>query len=386
MSMKSVEGSRDVVHKAVKICIISGENSGDFHGANLALAIRKRLPGVQIDGVGGSRMAAAGVSLIFQSSRLSVVGITEVIGRIPSIVVGWRRIKTYLQQQRPDLVVLIDFPDFNLYLVAPQVKKLGIPLVYYISPQLWAWRQGRIKKIRTLVDRMLVILPFEQDFYRQSGVPVRYTGHPLVDEFAGFKVLPRSQRPYIALLPGSRPTEVKRLLPIMLEAAVLIRKNRPEQEFILPLVPSLDEDFLKEVVPEGLRNWVTPVRKPLSASLRDAFFAIVASGTATLETALAGVPMVVVYRVGKLSYLIGKKLISVPHISLVNLIAGSEVVPELIQDDVDAQNICLRAEEIIDHQDKFDQVVEGLREVKSLLGPTGGAERAAREVVDCLKI
>jgi len=375
-----------VVHKAVRICIISGEDSGDFHGANLALAIREILPGVQIDGVGGSRMAAAGVSLIFPSSSLSVVGITEVIGRIPSIVKGWRRIKTYLQQQLPDLVVLVDFPDFNLHLVAPQVKKLSIPLVYYISPQLWAWRQGRIKKILALVDRMLVVLPFEEDFYRQSGVPVRYTGHPLVDEFAGFEVLPRSQRPYIALLPGSRLTEVKRLLPLMLEAAVLIRKNRPEQKFILPLAPSLSDGFLKEMIPAALRNWVVLVRKPLSTSLRDVFFAIVASGTATLETALAEVPMVVVYRVGKLSYLIGKKLISVPHISLVNLIAGREVVPELIQDDVDAQNICLRAEEIIDHQDKFDQVVEGLREVKSLLGPAGGAERAAREVVDCLKI
>ncbi len=375
-----------MVHKAVRICIISGEDSGDFHGANLALAIREILPGVQIDGVGGSRMAAAGVSLIFPSSSLSVVGITEVIGRIPSIVKGWRRIKTYLQQQLPDLVVLVDFPDFNLHLVAPQVKKLSIPLVYYISPQLWAWRQGRIKKIRALVDRMLVVLPFEEDFYRQSGVPVRYTGHPLVDEFAGFEVLPRSQRPYIALLPGSRLTEVKRLLPLMLEAAVLIRKNCPEQKFILPLAPSLSDGFLKEMIPAALRNWVVLVRKPLSTSLRDVFFAIVASGTATLETALAEVPMVVVYRVGKLSYLIGKKLISVPHISLVNLIAGREVVPELIQDDVDAQNICLRAEEIIDHQDKFDQVVEGLREVKSLLGPAGGAERAAREVVDCLKI
>ncbi|MEA2110015.1 MAG: lipid-A-disaccharide synthase, partial [Pseudomonadota bacterium] len=143
MSMNSAEDSRDVVHKAVRICIISGEDSGDFHGANLALAIREILPGVQLDGVGGSRMAAAGISRIFPSSRLSVVGITEVLGRIPDIVKGWKKIKTYLQQQRADLVVLVDFPDFNLHLVAPQVKKLGIPLVYYISPQLWAWRQGR---------------------------------------------------------------------------------------------------------------------------------------------------------------------------------------------------------------------------------------------------
>ncbi|MEA3241622.1 MAG: lipid-A-disaccharide synthase [Pseudomonadota bacterium] len=383
--MNSAEDSRDVLHKAVRICIISGEDSGDFHGANLALAIRGILPGVQLDGVGGSRMAAAGISRIFPSSRLSVVGITEVLGRIPDIVKGWKKIKTYLQQQRPDLVVLVDFPDFNLHLVAPQVKKLGIPLVYYISPQLWAWRQGRIKKIRALVDCMLVILPFEKEFYQQSGVPVRYTGHPLVDEFADFEVLPRSQRPYIALLPGSRPTEVKRLLPTMLEAAALIRKNHPEQEFILPLAPSLDEDFLQEVVPEGLRNWVTMVREPLSTSLRGVFFAIVASGTATLETALAGVPMVVLYRVGKLSYLIGKKLISVPHISLVNLIAGREVVPELIQDEVNAQTIYLRVQEIIDHQEKFDQMVVDLKEVKSLLGPAGGAKRAAREVVDCLK-
>ena len=375
-----------MAHKAVRICIISGEDSGDFHGANLALAIREILPRTQIDGVGGSRMAAAGVSLIFPSSNLSVVGITEVIGRIPSIVKGWKRIKTYLQQQHPDLVVLVDFPDFNLYLIAPQVKKLGIPLVYYISPQLWAWRQGRIKKIRALVDRMLVILPFEEELYQQSEVPVCYTGHPLVDEFADFEILPRSQRPYIALLPGSRSTEVKRLLPTMLEAAALIRKTHPEQEFILPLAPSLADDFLQEVIPAGLKNWVMPVRGSLSTSLRSAFFAIVASGTATLETALAEVPMVVVYRVGQLSYAIGKKLISVPHISLVNLIAGREVVPELIQDEVNAKNICLRVQEIIDHQDNFDQVVQDLKEVKTLLGPAGGAERAAREVVDCLKI
>jgi len=382
--MKLAEGSRDKVHKAVKICIISGEDSGDFHGAHLALAIREKLPGVQIDGVGGSRMADAGVSLIFPSSRLSVVGITEVIGRIPSIVKGWRRIKTYLQEQRPDLVVLVDFPDFNLHLVAPQVKKLGIPLVYYISPQLWAWRQGRIKKIRALVDRMLVILPFEEEFYQQSGVPVRYTGHPLVDEFADFEVLPRLRRPYIALLPGSRPTEVERLLPTMLEAAALIRRTHHEQKFILPLAPSLEGDFLKRVVPAGFQNWIVPVREPLSTALRSVFFAIVASGTATLETALAEVPMVVVYRVGNLSYLVGKKLISVPYISLVNLIAGRELVPELIQDEVNAQTICLQAHEIIDHQKKFDQVVEGLKEVKSLLGPAGGAERAAQEVISCL--
>lgn len=382
--MNPPEEPRESVRKSVKICIISGEDSGDFHGANLARAISDKLPGVQIDGVGGARMAAAGVSLIFPSSRLSVVGITEVIGRLPAIVSGWRRIKRYLRLQRPDLVVLVDFPDFNLNLVAPQVKKLGIPLVYYISPQLWAWRQGRVKKIRELVDRMLVILPFEQDFYRQSGVSVHYIGHPLVDEFADFEILPRSWRPYIALLPGSRSTEVKRLLPIMLEAATLIRKKRPKQKFILPVAPSLSDDFLREMIPAGLRSFVVPVRESLSSALRGAFFAIVASGTATLETALAGVPMVVVYRVGRLSYVIGKKLISVPHISLVNLIAGREVVPELIQDDVDAENIYLLVEECIGRQEKYDQVVADLREVKRLLGPAGGAQRAAREVIACL--
>lgn len=383
--MNAAEGLRGVAHKSLRICIISGEDSGDFHGANLALAIREKLPGVQIDGVGGSRMAAAGVTLIFPSSRLSVVGITEVIGRIPSIVQGWKRIKTYLCQQHPDLVVLIDFPDFNLYLIAPQVKKLGIPLVYYISPQLWAWRRGRIKRIRALVDRMLVILPFEAEFYRQSGVPVCYTGHPLVDEFADFEILPRSQRPYIALLPGSRPSEVKRLLPIMLETAVLIRETRPKQEFILPLAPSLDENFLEEFMPAGFRKWISVVRKPLSSTLSGAFFAVVASGTATLETALAEVPMVVIYRVESLSYLIGKKLISVPHISLVNLIAGREVVPELIQDEVNARTLCRRVGDIIDHQESYDQVVGDIREVKRLLGAAGGAERAAREVLSCLK-
>ncbi len=373
------------VAKAMRICIVSGEDSGDFHGANLARSLKEKLPELVIDGIGGRQMEDAGVSLIFPSARLAVVGITEVIGRLPAICAGWSCLKTYLRQQRPDLVVLIDFPDFNLYLAAPQVKKLGIPLVYYISPQLWAWRRGRIKRIRSLVDRMLVILPFEEEFYRESGVPVYYTGHPLADAFADFTPLPRAQRPYIALLPGSRPTEVRRLLPMMLETASLIRKTHPGQQFILPLAPSLSFELIESLLPSPCPSWLTLVRKPLSSCLCQVFFALVASGTATLETALAAVPMVVVYRVGFLSYLIGRKLISVSHISLVNLIAGREVVPELVQAEAEPRRIYEKAVECLDNPEKYARVLADLQEVKKRLGAAGGTDRAAEEVLACLR-
>lgn len=369
---------------AVKICIISGEDSGDFHGARLARAIRELLPDVQLDGVGGAQMAAAGVSLIFPSSRLAVVGITEVIARLPAVYEGWRAIKTYLAQERPNLVVLIDFPDFNLQLIAPQVKKLHLPLVYYISPQVWAWRRGRVKKIQSLVDRMLVILPFEEEFYRRYGVEVTYVGHPLVDEFAHFQLLPRRQRPFIALLPGSRTTEVRRLLPEMLEAARVIRRTHSGQQFILPLAPSMDKKLVAALLPPDADTWLTLVREPLSTCLQHVFFAVVTSGTATLETALAGVPMVVVYRVGRLSYEIGKRLISVPHISLVNLVAGNEVVPELIQSEVLGQTIAGTALAIIDDPERYEQMAMALASVRQKLGAAGGSRKAATEVIRCL--
>ncbi|MCD6292064.1 MAG: lipid-A-disaccharide synthase, partial [Deltaproteobacteria bacterium] len=191
-----------VVKKSPHIVIVAGEDSGDFHGANLAAALRQQLPKIKLSGIGGHKMKDSGVGLIFPSSRLAVVGITEVIGRLPDIVCGCRAIRKHLKDSQPDLLVLIDFPDFNLHLVAPYAKKRKIPIVYYISPQVWAWRQGRVKSINRLVEKILVILPFEEEFYRCHEVAVEYVGHPLLDEFKNFHPRPRSEKPFIALLPG----------------------------------------------------------------------------------------------------------------------------------------------------------------------------------------
>ncbi|MBN2232133.1 MAG: lipid-A-disaccharide synthase [Deltaproteobacteria bacterium] len=366
------------------ILIIAGEDSGDLHGATLARALQRLQPEVELLGVGGMRMAAAGVSLIYPSAKLAVVGITEVLEKLPAIREGRRTVLKILKERRPDLVVLIDFPDFNLYLVAPAVKRLCIPLVYYISPQVWAWRRRRVHRIRRLVDRMLVILPFEAEFYRRYGVEVTYVGHPLVDEFIDYQPPSREKRPYVALLPGSRHREVRRLFPVMLEAAAMVRAIFPAQEFLVPVAPSLDERVLEEMIPADLRSAVRLVRESLPACLPHAAAAVVTSGTATLETALAGVPMVVVYRLAPLSYRVGRMLISVPFISLVNLVAGRKVVTELIQDEVTSRRLFDELHALMTDRGRYERMVADLVEVKRRLGSAGGADRAATEIIRLL--
>jgi lipid-A-disaccharide synthase len=365
------------------ILLVAGEDSGDLHGATLALALKRQCPGVELLGVGGVRMAAAGVSLIYPSARLAVVGITEVGEKLPAIFAGRRAVLDVLRTRRPSLVVLIDFPDFNLNLIAPVVKRRGIPLVYYIGPQVWAWRRHRVYRLRRLVDRMLVILPFEAEFYRRYGVEATYVGHPLVDEFSDYQP-PREKRSYIALLPGSRHKEVRRLFPVMLETAARLRATVPAQEFLVPVAPSLDERELEEMIPVALRPAVRLVREPLSACLPHAVAAVVTSGTATLETALAGVPMVVVYRLAPLSYRLGRLLVSVPFISLVNLVVGRQVVTELIQDEVTPTRLYDELQAVLTDRGRYERMVADLAEVRQRLGAAGGAERAATEILRLL--
>ncbi len=367
------------------IVFVAGEDSGDFHGANLATALRHRLPQCRLSGIGGRKMKENGVELIFPSSRLAVVGITEVVSRLPDILAGCRAIRKHLRQTRPDLLILIDFPDFNLHLVAPYARRLKIPIVYYISPQVWAWRQGRVASINKLVEKILVILPFEEEFYRRHGVAVEYVGHPLLDEFKSFRCKPRQERPYIALIPGSRCGEVKRLLPLMLTAARLYAREKPSTRFLIPVAPSIDTNFIRKMLPASLANQITLLRQPLAKALQKVSFALVTSGTATLETALAEVPMVVIYKVNRFSYQLGKRLISIPHISLVNLIAEKEIVPELIQHETLPEMITAKMRTLLDHPENYLKVCHELKVLKKKLGKAGAPKRAAEAIINVLR-
>ncbi len=367
------------------LVIVAGEDSGDFHGANLAAALRQQLPEVHLSGIGGAKMRGKGVKLIFPSARLAVVGIAEVVSRLPDILAGSKAIRKHLRETRPDLLVLIDFPDFNLHLVAPYARKLKIPIVYYISPQVWAWRQGRVTSINKLVEKILVILPFEEDFYRRHDVAVEYVGHPLLDEFKDFRCLPPTERPYIALIPGSRSSEVKRLLPLMLTAARLYLREKPNSQFIIPVAPSIDTNLIQDMLPTSLTKQITLLRQPLAKALQKVSFALVTSGTATLETALAEVPMVVIYKVNQLSYELGKRLISVPHISLVNLIAEKEIIPELIQDDTFPEIIAAHMRRILDNPENHFRICQDLKALKGKLGKAGASERAANAIISVLE-
>ncbi len=370
---------------APHLVIVAGEDSGDFHGANLVEALRQQLPLSRISGIGGQKMKEEGVELIFPSARLAVVGITEVLRRLPDILAGCKTIRKHLRETRPELLVLIDFPDFNLHLVAPYARKLKIPIVYYISPQVWAWRQGRVASINKLVEKILVILPFEEEFYRQRGVTAEYVGHPLLDEFKDFRSLPHKQRRHIALIPGSRKSEVKRLLPLMLTAARLYAREKPHTRFIIPVAPSIDINLIQEMIPTSLVNKISLLREPLAKALRNASFALVTSGTATLETALAEVPMVVIYKVNQLSYELGKRLISVPFISLVNLIAEKEIVPELIQHEALPEKIAGKMRSLLDKPETYIEICHELRDLKTKLGKAGAPARAAAAIITVMR-
>ena len=371
--------------KSPHLVIVAGEDSGDFHGANLATALQCHSPGIKLSGIGGSKMEESGVELIFPSARLAVIGLTEVLGRISDIRAGRKAIREHLLKVQPDLLILIDFPGFNLHLVAPFAHKLKIPIIYYISPKVWAWRQGRVATINRLIDRVLVILPFEKEFFEQHNVAVEYVGNPLLDDFASFRSLDRRQNHNIALIPGSRSGEIKRLLPEMITAARLYLREQPESRFLIPIAPSVKFADIEKLIPANFREYVTLLRQPLATLLDDVSFALVTSGTATLETALAEIPMVVIYKVNQLSYMIGKRLIKVPFISLVNLIAGKEIVPELIQAEARPEKIVRQMRDIRDDKIRYNNTVDNLRELKSRLGKPGAAQRAALAIIDELR-
>ena len=373
-----------------KIMIVAGEQSGDLHGSNLVRAMHRIDPDLRFYGIGGRKMREAGVELIADAADMAVVGLTEVVGKLGMILGVMRRMKLALKKLKPALLILIDYPDFNLRL-GKAAKKDGVRVFYYISPQIWAWRKGRIHKIREIVDKMAVILPFEEQVYRQVNMDVSFVGHPLLDvvktKYARHEALRKFDLQdgitTVGLLPGSRKGEVSKLLPIMLKAAGILMQSRPPVQFVLPLADALDRDFVEEMI----RQESVPVRvvpNEIYDVIGVSDIVIVASGTATLETALLETPMVIIYKVSPLSYYVGTKVINVTHIGLANLIAGKTIVPELIQDDANPNRIAAEVIGILADESRMQSIKEELNQIREKLGSPGASEKAARLACDML--
>jgi lipid-A-disaccharide synthase len=322
--------------KPHRFLIVAGEASGDMYGAEVARALTRLFTPVRLYGLGGQRMREAGVEMEGDISHTAVVGPFEAITYFGALYRIFRRIADRVEAERPDAAILIDFPDFNLRL-AKRLKAAGIPVIYYISPQVWAWREGRVKQIREVVNKMLVIFPFEEEIYRKAGMDVEFVGHPLIDmvkptstkeEFCKkYHLDPR--KPIVAMLPGSRRKEVRYILPTLCEAAERILKEKPDTQFVLPMASGLERELIDGIV---LNHPVTVVPGETYNAVRYARAAMVASGTATLETALLGTPEVIVYRISAATWFLGKFLLKVRLFGIVNIILGEEVVPELFQE------------------------------------------------------
>jgi len=374
-----------------RVVIVAGEASADLHGANLVLSMKKLDPGIRFFGIGDKEMEEAGVEILFSSSEMAVVGITEVFARFPAILMAFSRMKSFLKETRPDLLILIDYPDFNIRL-AGVAKRYNVPILYYISPQVWAWRKGRVKKIADRVDRMAVIFPFEEEFYRECNIDVEYVGHPLMDTIPhnpskalALKELGLEETsPVLGLLPGSRKEEVKNHLPAMVEAVEILASRYGGLQCVLPIASTIPKDLIFPIIEPS----PVPIRTTggmLGKSLAACDLALVTSGTATLETAIAGIPMIVVYKLSPLSFWLGKRIVKVPFISLVNLVAGEMVVPELIQDDVNPQRLAEESVLLLEDGTRRINMVKDLERVKERLGKGGASERAARIAVDMIR-
>jgi lipid-A-disaccharide synthase len=368
-----------------KVMIVTGEASGDMHGANLIKAMRAMQPELVVRGMGGEALISQGMAPLYDAAKLSVVGLSEVFSHLGDIRAAQRLLGQQLIVNRPGLLILIDLPDFNLML-AKKAKKLGIPVFYYISPQVWAWRSGRVRKIKRLVDRMAVILPFEKDFYRRKGMSVDFVGHPLLDvvkarisrpTFLAGQGIEMAGQKIVGLLPGSRRKEVATMLPIFIAAAVRLEKQLGRMTFLMPVAPTLTAADLAGCGLEDCGLDIRLIRSDRYDLMAACDAVVAASGTVTLELAILKVPMVVSYRVSRLTYFLGRKFIKVDYASLVNLIAGREIVPELLQEKATPANISKALLQLLEDNAVRARMKQGLDGVVGSLGEPGASRRAA---------
>jgi lipid-A-disaccharide synthase len=366
----------------LRILISAGEASGEMYGAQLIDALRRLDPSLEFFGVGGDRMRAAGCDTVVDARELAVVGITEILSRLPQILGLYRHLIAEADKRKPDLAVVIDSPAFN-WRVARQMKRRGIPTVYYVAPQFWAWRQGRVRLLRDYIDKALVIFPFEEQFYRERGVDATFVGHPLADlphsavdrnDYAAQFQL-NLEKQWITLMPGSRVKEVRMNLPTIQASADQLGDA---YEYLLPVAPTLDRSFLMRLV-SGRKVTLVPDALP---ALWHSRAGIVASGTATVEAAMMNTPFVMVYCVSALTYLLGKPRVKVPYFAMVNLIAGEKVVPELVQHDFTAENVVAQLNEILPDGPPRYHMLEGLARVKARLRAPQTGSRAGQRPAD----
>ena len=373
----------------MRVMISCGEPSGDLYAAGLVAALRARVPEVDVLGFGGRRMETAGGRLVGDFAGLSVTGLTEALRVIPRSYAMIRRLVDAARAERPDVFVAVDFPDFNFKLMAG-IRALGIPVVYYISPQLWAWRPGRMAAMQQHVDRVLVIFPFEADIYEQAGVPVEFVGHPLVEltpppapRDVARQRFGLAPAPTVALLPGSRRNEVTRTIPTIAAALPLIAARVPGVQFVVACAHELPESVfapLRSLTLPGTRPPVL-VRDETDNVLDAADVVITASGTATVQCALHERPMVVVYRLSSVTYQLARRLVKVEHIAMPNLVAGRRIVPELVQDEFTPERLAVETVRFFEDRALYARTCEALHAVRQRLGGPGASARAAEAVL-----
>lgn len=361
----------------MKLAIVAGEASGDLHASEVVRELKKLDPTLEMFGIGGDLLAREGMTLLHHASEMGIVGLFNVIRHLPMFRRVFAEVIDRIAAEKPDAVLLVDYPDFNLR-VAKRCKELGLRVIYYISPQLWAWRKGRVRQIARYVDRMIVIFPFEETFYEKHGVSVRYVGHPLIEQLTGVRKPARKpDRLRIALLPGSRRMEVKALLPAMIDAVEILRRDRTVEPYIIQ-APTISHEELEQMLEErGVTIPILPHDRGEGVAAADV--ALSSSGTATLESAILGTPVVVMYRLSALTYMLAKRLIRLPHFSLVNIVAGRQVVPELIQDEVNGERIAAEVRKLI-APGQYEEVCAALAEIRAKLGTPGASGRVASEI------
>jgi lipid-A-disaccharide synthase len=378
-------------HKPLKILFSAGESSGDQHAANMFLELKKQQPDIKGLGMGGTKMAQAGIDIRYDSANIGVIGVVEVIKHYAEIRRALKLMQQLAASERPDLLVCVDYKEFNFKL-ARYAKQQGIKVLFYVSPQVWAWRPGRVKSYGKVIDMMAVIFPFETAYYDAENVPVRYVGHPSVD-----KVHPQrskdedlalfgldKSKPIVGLLPGSRANEIKRMLPVMLTAAEKVQADLPGCQFILPQADSISDALLEGYTRRSTLKIAVIKNQPYDV-IQCCDAVMTTSGTATLEIALLTVPMVIAYKLSTLTYWLGRWLVNIPFIGLPNIVSGKRIIKELIQHEATAENLSTEILRILTDKAYAEQMRENLSQVKQQLGQGGGSKNMAQLALEMLR-
>ncbi len=377
-------------HKPLKILFSAGESSGDQHAANMFLELKKQQPDIKGLGMGGTKMAQAGIDIRYDSANIGVIGVVEVIKHYAEIRRALKLMQQLVAKERPDLLVCVDYKEFNFKL-ARYAKQQGIKVLFYVSPQVWAWRPGRVVAYGKVIDMMAVIFPFETAYYDAEKVPVRYVGHPSVDKVHAQRSKDEDltlfgldkNHPIVGLLPGSRTNEIKRMLPVMLAAAEKVQANLPECQFILPQADSISDALIEDYIRQSPLN-ITVIKNQPYDVIQCCDAVMTASGTATLEIALLTVPMVIAYKLSTLTYWLGRWLVNIPFIGLPNIVYGKRIIKELIQHEATAENLSAEVLRILTDKAYAEQMRQNLNQVKRQLGQGGGSKNMAQLALEML--